>query len=535
MIFENSINFVISGEAGQGIETVERVLSKILFDANYYTYSSIEYMSRVRGGCNSVLVKISDKNASFFSDRIDLLFSLNKKSFEHLKNRISENTKVIEVEKKNFYVIGYVLGLLKLDKEGFFGKIKELLPEVAELPENQEALDLGYTQGAENKEIEIKIPPNNNSKDKLLLTGNEALGLGCIAGGCNFLSFYPMSPATGLATFLAQEGDEFNIISEQVEDEIAAMNMALGAVYAGARAIVPSAGGGFALMVEGVSLAGMIESPIVINIAQRPSPATGLPTRTAQEDLNLALYAGHGEFPRIIFAPSTLQDSFELGQCAFNLADKFQVPVFILTEQVFQESFSSTDKFEVNLNNEYYIIESAEDYKRYKFSDSIISKRAIPGHGKGLVCVDSDEHDEFGFITEDATMRINMVDKRLKKMDLIKQEVFNCDALKPYFRGSDNYKKLIISWGASFNVLEEAIKGKDDFALLHFKQVYPISEEVVCYAKKAEKLIIVEQNATGQFGMLLKREFGLDFDYKYLKYDGNTFSIEEMEKFLNEI
>lgn len=530
MIFENTINFVIAGEAGQGIETAAKVLSTIFFKAGYFTYAVPEYMSRVRGGCNSVLIKISDKNSPFFSEKIHVLFSLDKKSFEHLKNRINDNTKIIEAEKNNFFVIGYLLGLFKLDKEKYFEEIKNEFPQIAELPQNQEAINTGYSQGIENKEIEIKIPPNNKTENKTLTTGNDSLASGCIAGGCNFVSFYPMSPSTNLSTYFAQKGEEFNIITEQVEDEISAINMALGATYAGSRAIVPTAGGGFALMVEGVSLAGMIESPIVINIAQRPAPATGLPTRTAQEDLNLALYAGHGEFPRIIFSPSTLKNSFEIGQLSFNLADKFQVPVFILTEQAFLESIFSSENFSQENKNEYHIIKSAQVYKRYEFSESIISKRAVPGNGEGIVCVDSDEHDEFGFITEDADVRKQMVEKRLKKFNLIKQEI-----LKPIFIGNENYKNLIISWGGSFHTLEAAIKEKNDFALLHFVQLYPVSEEVLNYTGKAEKLIMIEQNATGQFAMLLKREFGIGFDHKFLKYNGSPFSIEEVEGFLNEI
>lgn len=537
MIFENNINFVIAGEAGQGIETAANVLSKILFEAGYYTFSAFEYMSRIRGGSNSVLIKISSQNAPFYSEKIDVLFSMNKKSFEHLKNRISENTITIETDKNNFFVIGYILGLLKLDKEAFFAKLKNNFPEITEMPQNQETLNLGYSQGVDNQDIEIKIPANCNFQERHLTTGNDALALGCAAGGCNFISFYPMSPSTNVSTILTQMGEEFNIISEQVEDEICAINMALGASYAGARAMVSTAGGGFALMTEGVSLAGMIESPIVIHIAQRPAPATGLPTRTAQEDLNLAMYAGHGEFPRIIFSPSSLQDSFQIGRLSFNLADKFQVPVFILTEQYLLESIFSLEKFDYKLfnfgqKNEYYVVESAEDYKRYQLSESGISNRAVPNYGKGLVCVDSDEHDELGYITEDASVRKNMVEKRLKKMDLIKQEMSKLDISKPIFKGNEDYKNLIISWGGSFHAIENVIKDRPDFALLHFRQVYPISEEILKYTEKTEKTIIIEQNATGQFAMLLNREFGLNFDYKYLKYDGNPFSVEEIKFFL---
>ena len=186
--------------------------------------------------------------------------------------------------------------------------------------------------------LQIDLARHNEIKDDILIDGVEALAMGAVAGGCNFLSFYPMSPSTAVAVLLAEHSKEFGIIVEQAEDEISAMNMVIGAWYAGARGLASTSGGGFALMVEGLSLAGMIESPMVVHIGQRPGPATGLPTRTEQGDLLFALYSGHGEFPRIILAPGTIEDCFYLAQKAFDLADQYQVPVFILTDQYLLES-----------------------------------------------------------------------------------------------------------------------------------------------------------------------------------------------------
>lgn len=552
MIFDKNLNIVIAGEAGQGIETAAEIITKILHINNFNVFCMSEYMSRIRGGTNSALIKISSEKSLCFSKPIDILFSLDSKAFEHLKDRINPVTISLDLKQKNFFVIGYISALFKLDQD----KCLEILRNYFEnLYQEKNITDFknGFLDGEKNSDIEIEIPTNRSIEDNMLISVNNALGLGCIAGGCNFIPFYPMSPSTFLQSFLTENADKFKIISKQVEDEICVMNMALGAWYSGARAIACTSGGGFDLMQEGVSLAGIIESPIVINIAQRPGPATGLPTRTEQGDLNLAFYSGHGEFSRIIYAPATIEDAFRIGKSAFEIADKFQIPAFILTDQALLESTYSTKEFDTSETTTNYISQSTIDYKRYKLSDNPVSPRAIPNFGDGIVCVDSDEHDENGWITEDFSTRKAMVKKRLGKLELIEAETLDSfveDAdfdkksidsnvfphiYPPYFEGDDDYKNLIISWGSNFHVIKEAIKNKKDFALLHFIQVYPIHKIIFSYAKKAERLIIVEQNATGQFEKLIKHECGITFNEKLFKYNGEPFSVEEIEDFLEEI
>jgi 2-oxoglutarate ferredoxin oxidoreductase subunit alpha len=334
---------------------------------------------------------------------------------------------------------------------------------------------------------------------------------------------------------LASHSNEFEIVVDQAEDEIAAINKTVAAWYSGARAIASTSGGGFALMTEGVSLAAMTETPIVIHIAQRPAPATGLPTRTAQEDLNLALYAGHGEFPRIIFAPGNLQEAFYLTQKAFNLADKYQIPVFILTDQYFVDSYYNIPKLELSkLSNEYHIFETNEEYLRYKFTESGISPRGIPGYGKGLIRVDSDEHDEEGHITEDMEyIRPKMVEKRLsKRLSLILE-----DCVEPTLYGANNYEILLLCWGSTFQAIKEALDllNNAKIALLHYAQIYPISPKSHDYLKRAKLILSFEGNATGQFASLLK----LDADIiipksnQFLKFTGEPFSVEEIFDFIS--
>lgn len=564
---KKNASIVISGEAGQGIETVEYFLTKIFKDSGYYTFSTKEYMSRIRGGCNSTEVRVSCEPVSCFVDRIDILIALSDKAIIHLQERISENT-VIFGEKENIgdfiekYAKTIEIPLLELSKEAGgkiysntisasmilglfsidFNLIEKEIREVfskkgAEVVNNNiNAAKSGYElaqKSLKENSMEIDIPASTEPVSNKLITGTEAVSMGCIAGGCNFVSSYPMSPGTGVLTFLTKKSEEFGIISEQAEDEISAINMAIGAWYGGARGMVTTSGGGFALMAEGVSLSGIIETPVVIHLAQRPGPATGLPTRTEQGDLELALYAGHGEFPRVIYAPGTPEEAFELSYKAFNLSDKFQIPVFILTDQYLLDSTYSIKGLDIdNSEIQSFITETGNDYKRYEFTQNGISPRGIPGFGNGLVIVDSDEHDEEGHITESMHLRNRMVEKRLKKTESIKQEVE-----PPLFKGSENYKNLIISWGSTQKTVEESldILEYSDFGWLHFKQVYPLPENLTDYIERAENTVIIENNATSQFGKLIKLTTGIEIRRKILKYSGLPFAAEEIVKQLKEI
>jgi 2-oxoglutarate ferredoxin oxidoreductase subunit alpha len=558
---KDDISIVLCGRAGQGIQTVEHLLTRIFKLAGYNVFATKEYMSRVRGGANSTEIRLSAQKVSAFVDRIDILIALNAGAVRHVEGRISPETIILaeraelggdfDVDRyrfidvpfaetasrignkiySNVVAVGTIAGAFKIEPAVVTDYVKRFFSAKAEdvVQKNLEAVNTGYELGTGllgSSKIKIDISRNAGIQDELLLSGAEAVGLGAIAGGCNFVSSYPMSPSTAVLVFLAKHGRDFGIIAEQAEDEIAAMNMAIGAWYAGARAMVTTSGGGFALMTEGLSLAGMLESPIVIHLGQRPGPATGLPTRTEQADLELALYAGHGEFPRIILSPGKIEDAFYLTQKAFNLAAKYQVPVFVLTDQYFLDSYyniASLDSSDVKV--EKHIVKSAKDYKRYELTDDGISPRGIPGFGKGLVAVDSDEHDTEGHITEDLDLRIRMVDKRLRKMDLIRAE-----AVPPELSGPENYKTLIVCWGSTYNVVKEAVRnlGRDNISLLHFKQVYPLHERTADYLNKAERLIIIESNATSQFGKLIRLQTGIDIENKILKYNGLAFSVEEV-------
>jgi len=501
-------------------------------------------MSRVRGGTNSTSFRISSRRVDAFIDRIDLLIQLDDGRTKHLAKRISAatlvlaadifNAKALELGNKilaNVVAAGVVVGLLRLEPELLTAQVKSYFAKKSEelIGQNVAAALAGIEIGRDllaKGTIGLDLQPDPAVQNDIILSGAEAIALGALAGGCNFVAAYPMTPSTGIFTYLAQHAAECGLIAEQAEDEIAAINMALGAWYAGARAIVATAGGGFALMVEGISLSGMLETPVVVSLGQRPAPATGLPTRTEQGDLNFALYSGHGEFPRIILAPGSLDEAFDLSQKAFNLADKFQVPVIILSDQYLADSYYNIKPFDLaGVQVENNIIKTAEGYQRYKLTADGLSPRGVPGYGDGLVGVDSDEHDETGHITEDLELRAKMVDKRLAKMGEIMKAV-----VPPLLIGSDNYQTLVVGWGSNRNIIAEALKviGDDKIAFLHFSQVYPLPPSTREYLVKAKKVILIENNATGQFGQLIKLQTGYDIQNKILKYNGLPFSVEEL-------
>jgi 2-oxoglutarate ferredoxin oxidoreductase subunit alpha len=558
---KQDISIVLCGEAGQGVQTVEFLLTRLFKLAGYHVFATKEYMSRIRGGANSTTIRIANHRVAAYIERMDILIALSKGAVEHVARRISPQTVVLgersvvgnppvletckffdmdftriatEVGNKiysNTVALGAISGLLGVDVEHLKGYVRQFFAGKPEnvVEDNAKAAEAGCKAACGldlPKELRLGTEIDTRVKGELVVNGSEAVGLGAIAGGCNYVCSYPMSPSTPVLTFLAQHGKDFGIIVEQVEDEIAAMNMAIGAWYAGARALVTTSGGGFALMVEGLSLAGMLESPAVIHLAQRPGPATGLPTRTEQADLQFILNAGHGEFPRIIFTPGTLEDGFYLTQKAFNLADKYQVPAFILTDQYYIDSYYNIPGLDLGkVTVEKHIIETSEDYRRYEFSDDGVSPRGIPGYGEGLVVVDSDEHDENGHITEDLDLRVQMVDKRLMKGDALGEEV-----MPPELIGPQDYKNLVVCWGSTYHAVKEALErmGRDDTAMLHYKQVYPLHESTVDYLSAADRTFIVEGNATGQFANMISLYAGIDIDEGILKYNGLPFSVEEI-------
>ena len=558
--FREDVSIVLGGAAGQGIQTVEEILTYALKKSGYHVYANKEYMSRVRGGINTTEIRVSSKRVRAFVRRIDILVPFKQGVLSWVRDRLGETTVVLgereNIEEEfmdkinlvevpltkmamevgsqlytNTTAAGLIVGLF----HGDFGAIEDYIRKrfggkgENVVKKNIEAAKKGYDLGVKLCEegiIKVEVQKDEKVKEEVLLSGTEAVGIGALAGGMNFLTFYPMSPSTGVSVFAAQHAEEFEIIVEQVEDEISAINMALGAWYAGARAMVSTSGGGFALMSEALSLAGMAENPVVIHLAQRPGPATGLPTRTMQGDLNLVLYSGHGDFPRIVLAPGSMEEAFYLTAEAFNLADKYQVPVIILTDQYFVDTYYNLPAPDVGkVRFERYIVEAKPGYRRYELTEDGISPRAVPGYGEDVVIANGNEHDEWGDITEDAELTVKMQEKRaVKKLETIRKE-----APLPKLVGNEKAKYLVVSWGSTLHVVEEALEqlGREDVALLHFSWLYPLNPKVKEFFD-GKKVIVVENNITGQFADLLWKELGVKADHRILKYDGRPFSVEEV-------
>jgi len=554
------MNIVIGGAAGQGIDTATSLLCKLLARLGYGIYATKDYMSRVRGGYNFSRLQVALNSPWDAGSEIDILVCMSREAYQAHQGQLNSKAKVIfepsqsmlpEGENRGVPVdftamartvgspilagtvaAGAVLALLGVSYESSHDLLSELFsPELA--AQNLTALKAGSTTAWPYKNSHQLSDAPVAKGPQLLLDGNQLLGMAAVASGCRFLSAYPMTPATGVMTYLAAKQHECGLVVEQAEDEIAAINMALGASYAGVRSMTCTSGGGFALMVEGVSLAGIIETPIVIVLAMRPGPATGLPTRTEQGDLSFALHGGHGEFPRIIMSATHIEDAFYRLNKAFDLADKYQVPVIFLTDQYFADTARTIAPLDFGkLIYEQHLVKTDEailPYRRYRLTEDGISPRAWPGQLENqVVLVDSDEHDEEGHIIEDSASRIAMMNKRLCKLTAIASEME-----EPELYGEDESEVLLVSWGSTYGAVRSAVdilnnKGKRA-AMLHFADLYPLrTSKVTEMLLKARVSFGVEVNATGQFAALLKRETGLSPTHQILKYDGRAFNGQEI-------
>src|SRR6056297_3000108 len=557
-------NILIGGEAGQGLKTVDNILGKILFRQGFNIFSSKDFMSRIRGGHNFMQLRISDQELYGPTEEIDLLVALNKETVDMHKDKLKDDGIVlIEGENKvlekrtllipasviakdinpkgvNTVFVGAITKIMGLDLDIARDVIDDYFDDDI-LEDNIQLLERGF-KSVEcvyddlNANIEIK-------DDELFIDGNSALGFGALTGGLRFYSAYPMSPSTGIMNFLAGQQEDYDLIVEQAEDELAAINMALGGSYSGVRSMTGTSGGGLALMNEAIGLAGLTETPVVIADVQRPGPATGLPTRTGQGDLLFAINSAQDDFPLMVVAPKDQEDLFYTGFRALNLSDKYQIPIIILSDQFNADSSKNLKEFnfddlEIDRN---LISEDDPDskyYKRYKFTEDGISKRAYPGQLKDeLVLVDSDEHDEYGHIVEDSETRIKMVNKRAKKIDKLIEE----DLQEPEYFGDEDIEYLLLTWGSSYGPAREAFQllNNEDYkvGLLSFSDVWPLpKEQLEDLACDGVDLITVELNSTAQFGTLIASETLLDVKQSILKYDGRPFTGKEIyNRFLDEV
>ena len=563
------INFMVGGEAGQGVQSVGFLLAKALARGGYHIFADQDYESRIRGGHNFFRVRAKNDRVGAIAEPVDMLIALNKETIDlHQKELTKDGVAIFDGDKlklagegnmlstplerlaeeksggklmANTVALGAALGLAKYDFEILAGVLREHFKTGGIGESNVKAARAGYDFAQNNFEGRFahKLSPISDDK-RMLLTGNDALSLGAIAAGCRFMAAYPMTPTTPIMEYIATKADDMNLVMVHAEDEIAAINMAIGASFAGVRAMTATSGSGFCLMVEGLGLAGMTETPIVVIEGQRPGPAIGLPTRTEQGDLEFVLHAHHGDFPRAVLAPATIEDAFWLTVKAFNLADRYQLPVIVLTDHHLATSYATVERFDlsrVTIDRGLLFSRGAgkpEQYLRHRVTTRGISPRAFPGEEGVLVVTDADEHDEAGHLIEDAETRTEQVQKRLRKLLGLKKEIS-----PPRLYGPKKAETLLIGWGSTTGAIQEAVdrlhkKGMSANSL-HISELWPFPAEAVADALgRAHSTFVIENNATGQLSRLIRAMTGKEPSGKILKYDGRPFTpahiAEEVEK-----
>jgi 2-oxoglutarate/2-oxoacid ferredoxin oxidoreductase subunit alpha len=552
------ITIVIGGKAGQGILTVGELITAAGLKSGFYIFANNEFESRIRGGHSFSQIRISDHPVEAPDNRVHLLVALDHETAEIHKDRLvpdaiilmddakgvkTDNPLMIAMETlaiaagdkitANTVAASACLCLLgapeTLFRDAVIGQFGSKGNDV--LAQNLAAAKLGY-DAVKDELFNWAFAWKTETPKGILIDGAKAVALGALAGDCRMAAFYPMSPATGIMVHLSDLSDAFPLVVEQAEDEIAAVNMAIGASFAGVRSLTATSGGGFCLMTEGLGLAGITETPLVVVNAQRPGPATGLATRTAQGDLLFCIRAAQDEFPRFVFAPSTPYEAYETTAKAFDLADKYQTPAIILIDKFLADSLFTTPRlvapeavFHHTVSDK--DISFPQNYRRYAQTESGISPRALPCTGRALVKVSGNEHREDGHTSETVSVRNQMVDKRNLKIAAMRKEL---KAPKPYHGEA---QLLLVGWGSTQGAILEAVDqlrsmGEDAGAII-FTDIWPFPADA-CRAAigRAKRFFMVEQNRSSQLGALIREQTGLVYSGTILKYDGRPFHPAEI-------
>jgi 2-oxoglutarate ferredoxin oxidoreductase subunit alpha len=554
------VNWKIGGEAGYGILSVGIMFGKFCTRNGLYAFYSSEFPSLIRGGHNTVQLIVQKEPVLAHKFEVNLLVALNEESItRHLIELSSDaaiifdskeiNIKKIHVKKsvvlvgvplteialkhgekimRNTAALGASIALIGLElnelenliKENFAGKKEEIIS--ANIAVAKEGFDF-----VKNKKLNFNYKlEKQKSKENIFVNGNDAFCLGAVKSGLKFVAEYPMTPSSSILSFMADHELQYDIVVKQTEDEISAINMIIGAGFAGVRALTATSGGGFSLMVEALGLAGMSETPIVVLESQRPGPSTGLPTMTEQGDLLFVLNASQGEFPRLVFAPGDPTECFEAGLNAFNFAEKYQLPVLVLLDKYISEGNLSTEIFDCSkfkIDRGKLLDKVSQNYLRYAFTKDGISPRILPGTKRAIYKANGDEHNEKGMSEESEEIRIKMMDKRMKKLEFLRKEI-----PEPKLYGDKNAKITLIGWGSTKGIILEALKElkkqKINANFLHFVFIFPFKEKKFLEVmKKTKKVLLVENNFSGQLGKFIAQETGIQIKNKLLKYTGRQF------------
>ncbi|MEK6969447.1 MAG: 2-oxoacid:acceptor oxidoreductase family protein [Nanoarchaeota archaeon] len=525
------LNLLIGGKAGQGINKLAEIISSSLVRAGWYVFNYKDYQSAIKGGHNFNLISISDQNLAAYEEDLDLLFAFDAQTYDEHKKNISKKTILAtadsELNKKvggffldlsqlgkfgNMAFAGFLFKCLGLDKKFLLEEIEKEFKQKEIVIENKKIIEQFY---APEYSVDLKLPepqqnePQHQQKKELPgyshLSGSEAISQAAVEAGLEIYFGYPMTPSTGVLSSLAlKQKENKDLFVFTPENEIAVINSALGASFAGRKVMVGTSGGGFDLMSEAMSLQGMVELPLVIHLSQRAGPGTGVPTYSGQGDLNAAIYAGHGEFPRLVVAPGDAQEAYEKTIEAFYLAEKFKLLSIILTDKHLAES-GYTDQI--------------------KKSSVVVPKREDL-LSQGVVKKNSYEHDLFGNTTEIAAEIKENTDRRIAKTKLVEKETQKFTRYKFYGTG----KNLLIGFGSTKGGILDALPNLPEFSYLHLIYLEPFPSEIIAYLQKAKKILVIEQNSTGQLADLLSKQLAVTIPEhnRILKYDGRPFTAKDL-------
>ncbi len=577
----NNMTIKIGGEAGQGMETSGGGFARALTRAGLHIFANQDFMSRIRGGYNFYQLRVSEQPVYGPHDDVHLLLAFNQEAADKHLNEIVPGGAIIHdvsvkigpaalaARKAHSFAFPFEAKSLEIGRPagmdpkhakqmlntaalgvtaaitGFpFDRIAEMIKQnfgkkkgAAIADANLAIAKWAYDEGSKYAvQYDWKLAPLPNPQPQMIINGNQAIGLGAIAAGCKFISAYPMTPGTTIIEFMTAQSKRFNLVTKQTEDELAAILFAIGAAQTGVRAMTATSGGGFSLMVEALGMAGMAETPLVVVDSQRPGPSTGMPTRTGQGDLLFLMHASQDEFPRIVIAPGGVESCYADTARAFNLAEKYQCPVLILTEGY--QAFASRsvgveempfEQFEIDRGKTLTEAEmdalAPGEYKRYAITADGISPRARQGHPNTVFTVTSDEHTETGRIEdEDAANRIAQHEKRMRKIETMKPEM-----RMPEWYGPKNAPITLMGWGATRHAIREAVDLLNADGVkanaLHFIDIYPLDEaRLEKELAKAQHLIDIEGNYTAQLAQVVRVYTGRAVDDKILKYNGRPFS-----------
>ncbi|MEH7460871.1 2-oxoacid:acceptor oxidoreductase subunit alpha [Bacillus thuringiensis] len=569
----SQLSWKVGGQQGEGIESTGEIFCIALNRLGYYLYGYRHFSSRIKGGHTNNKIRVSTTEVRAISDDLDILIAFDQETIDFNFHELRPGGIVVADAKfnpsipegtdvtlyaipftdiaselgtslmKNMVAVGASSAVLGLDEKVYLEVVDEIFGRKGEqvVQKNMEAIQRGsqYMKELLGEKVNMMQLEKADGKKRMFMIGNDAIAFGAVAGGARFMSAYPITPASEIMEYLIKKLPKVGGTVIQTEDEIAACTMAIGANYAGVRTLTASAGPGLSLMMEAIGLAGITETPLVIIDTQRGGPSTGLPTKQEQSDLMAMIYGTHGEIPKIVMAPSTAEEAFYDIVEAFNLAEEYQVPVIFLTDLQLSLGKQTVEPLQLerveirrgklDLHAELPERENKAYFKRYEVTEDGISPRVVPGMKNGIHHVTGVEHDETGKPSESALNRSAQMDKRFRKMENIK---FNT----PVYKNAkyDDADVLLVGFNSTRGAIEEAMERLEQEGLkvnhAHVRLIHPFpTAEMLPLVKDAKRVVVVENNATGQLANIMKMNLGNGEKISsLLKYDGNPFLPKEI-------